>query len=271
MGSDLLQLIIFGVVAAAANILGGLILFPSRLQDDYRRFLKYLLALGAGFMLAVTFFEIVPRTILIWQQSYSDSSENLSVPMLLLLVGYLLTQFFEHTIAPHFHLGEEIHPHDDAQEGIVSRTTAYSAVGGLLVHTFFDGVAIAAATQIDVKVGFLVFVAIFLHKFPEGFTIGSLLIGAGKGIREVVLATSLIGGMTLLGVFLFYFIGTNLSFSVAYALPLASGVTLYVAASDLIPEVNHHGGHRPGVSISVFAGVALFFLLHYALHEFLGH
>ena len=271
MGSDLLQLIIFGVVAAAANILGGLILFPSRLHDDYRRFLKYLLALGAGFMLAVTFFEIVPRTILIWQQSYSDSSENLSVPMLLLLVGYLLTQFFEHTIAPHFHLGEEIPPHDDAQEGIVSRTTAYSAVGGLLVHTFFDGVAIAAATQIDVKVGFLVFVAIFLHKFPEGFTIGSLLIGAGKGIREVVLATSLIGGMTPLGVFLFYFIGTNLSFSVAYALPLASGVTLYVAASDLIPEVNHHGGHRPGVSISVFAGVALFFLLHYALHEFLGH
>ena len=69
MGSDLLQLIIFGVVAAAANILGGLILFPSRLHDDYRRFLKYLLALGAGFKLAVTFFEIVPRTILIWQQS----------------------------------------------------------------------------------------------------------------------------------------------------------------------------------------------------------
>jgi zinc transporter ZupT len=154
---------------------------------------------------------------------------------------------------------------------MVSRTTAYSAVGGLLVHTFFDGVSIAAATQIDVKVGFLVFVAIFLHKFPEGFTVGSLLVGAGRGVREVVLATSLIGGMTLLGVLLFYFVGTNISSSVAYALPLASGVTLYVAASDLIPEVNHHGGHRPGVSISVFAGVALFFLLHYALHEFLGH
>jgi zinc transporter ZupT len=273
MGSNLLQLLIFGVIAAAANVLGGLILFPSRLHDDYRRFLKYLLALGAGFMLAVTFFEIVPRTILIWQQSYADSAENLSIPMLLLLVGYLLTQFFEHTIAPHFHLGEEIHSHEEShsQDGMVSRTTAYSAVGGLLVHTFFDGVSIAAATQIDVKVGFLVFVAIFLHKFPEGFTVGSLLVGAGRGVREVVLATSLIGGMTLLGVLLFYFVGTNLSSSVAYALPLASGVTLYVAASDLIPEVNHHGGHRPGVSISVFAGVALFFLLHYALHEFLGH
>jgi zinc transporter ZupT len=272
MSSTFLQLLIFGIVAAAANVLGGLILFPSRLHDDYRRFLKYLLALGAGFMLAVTFFEIVPKTILIWQTSYPESSENLSVPMVLLLVGYLLTQFFEHTIAPHFHLGEEIHTHEAPREHgkIISHSSAYSAVGGLLVHTFFDGVSIAAAAQIDVKVGFLVFVAIFLHKFPEGFTVGSLLVGAGKGVREVVLATSLIGGMTLLGVLLFYFVGTNLSFSVAYALPLASGVTLYVAASDLIPEVNHHGGHKPAVSISVFAGVALFFLLHYALHEFLG-
>jgi len=87
----------------------------------------------------------------------------------------------------------------------------------------------------------------------------------------VVLATALLGGTTLLGVLLFYAIGSNLGFTVAYALPLASGVTLYVAASDLIPEVNHHGGKRPLVSISVFAGVALFFLIHAALERFLEH
>jgi zinc transporter ZupT len=86
----------------------------------------------------------------------------------------------------------------------------------------------------------------------------------------VFVATSLIGGMTLFGVLLFYFVGANLGFAVAYALPLASGVTLYVAASDLIPEVNHHGGHRPTVSFSVFLGVALFFGIHYVLHEVLG-
>jgi len=54
---------------------------------------------------------------------------------------------------------------------------------------------------------------------------------------------------------------------VAYALPLACGVTLYVAASDLIPEINHHGGKKPLVSLFVFAGVALFFLLHFAVHS----
>lgn len=264
MESPFLQLLIFGIVAALANVFGGLILFPSKIHKDYKHYLKYLLALGAGFMLSVTFFEIIPKTVLIWQQTYPEASQNLYPPMLLLMAGYLLTQFFEHTIAPHFHLGEEVH-----STSLITKSSAYTAVGGLMIHTFFDGVSIAAASQIDVKVGFLVFVAVFLHKFPEGFTIGSMIMAAGKELREVIWATSLLGATTLLGVLIFYVIGANLGFTVAYALPLASGVTLYVAASDLIPEINHHGGKNPMVSISVFAGVALFFALHFALHQFL--
>ncbi|HUR98516.1 MAG TPA: ZIP family metal transporter [Pyrinomonadaceae bacterium] len=259
-----LQLLLFGVLAGLGNVLGGLILFPGKMHTRYKKSLKYLLALGAGFMLAVTFFEIIPKTILIWQKS-DPGDDNLSLPMLLLLVGYLLTQFFEHTIAPHFHLGEETH-----DENSLSTTSAYTAVSGLLVHTFFDGVSIAAASQIDLRVGLLVFIAVFLHKFPEGFTIASMLLAAGKGFREVLIATSVIGGATLIGVLMFAFIGSRFESSIAYALPLASGVTLYVAASDLIPEVNHHGGRRPLVSFSVFAGVALFFMIHVLVHEVLG-
>ena len=131
--------------------------------------------------------------------------------------------------------------------------------------------SIAAASQIDVKIGLLVFIAVVLHKFPEGFTIGSMMLAAGKDRREVMFATSLIGLMTLVGVLLFYLVGSGVGITVAYALPVACGVTLYVAASDLIPEVNHHGGHRPAVSLSVFAGVALFFAAHFVLHEYLDH
>jgi zinc transporter ZupT len=258
MGTGFLQLLGFGILAALANVLGGLILFPSKLHSDYKRGLKYLLALGAGFMLAVTFFEVLPKTIEIWQ---TEGSGNLSTPMLLLLGGYLITQFFEHTIAPHFHLGEEI----DA-EHLISTRSAYTGIGGLMIHTLFDGISIAAASQIDLKVGFLVFIAVFLHKFPEGFTIGSMVLAAGKGLREVIIATSLIGGTTLIGVLAFYLAGSYLGFTVAFALPIASGVTLYVAASDLIPEVNHHGGKTPLVSFAVFAGVALFFSIDTIVH-----
>ncbi len=266
-----LQLVLFGLLAGSANVLGGLILFPSGLHHSYRRFLKYLLALGAGFMLAVTLFEIFPKSVTLWQSSNPTDTE-LAIPMILILAGYLLTQFVEHTIAPHFHLGEEMHCDDDDHgHEMITSSSAYTAVGGMLVHTFFDGVSIAAASQIDIKVGFLVFIAIFLHKFPEGFTIGSMVMASGKHRRQVLIATSLMGLTTFLGVMAFYFIGTNLGFTVAYALPIAGGVTLYVAASDLIPEVNHHGGNSPWVSLSVFAGVALFFLTHLLLHAAVGN
>lgn len=259
------QLLIFGVFAALANVLGGLILFPPGIQRNYKKLLKYLLALGAGFMLAVIFVDILPEVVEIWQkQENSNNSEVLIYPMILLLIGYMITQFFEHTIAPHFHLGEEMH-----SDHLISTSSAYTAIGGLLIHTFFDGVSIAAAAQVDFRVGILVFIAVFLHKFPEGFTIASMILAAGKGLREVLIATSLVGLTTFLGVFIFYLIGAKIGFTVAYALPLASGVTLYVSASDLIPEVNHHAGKRPLVSISVFAGVALFFIFHVILHSFL--
>lgn len=258
MESSLVQLLILGLIAAAGNVLGGLILFPARFKRDYRLFLKYLLALGAGFMLAVTFIEILPRSISIWQQF---GSGEIYVPMLLLLGGYLLTQFFEHTIAPHIHLGEEMH----SEKGLKPRA-AYAAIAGLLIHTFFDGVSIAAAAQLDFRAGLLVFIAVFLHKFPEGFTIGSLVMAAGKDFKQVMIATTLVGATTLLGVILYYMIGSNFENAVAYALPIAGGITLYVAASDLIPEANHHGGKSPLVSLSVFVGVALFFAIHTILH-----
>jgi zinc transporter ZupT len=274
MDGAFLQLLIFGILAAAANIFGGLILFPSRVHTGFKHLLKYLLALGAGFMLAVTIVEILPKVVELWHKAGEPgqhSGESLFVPMMLLLAGYLLTQFVEHTIAPHFHLGEEMHCDDHEHEHeMISTTSAYTAVGGLLVHTFFDGVTIAAASQIDIKVGFLVFIAVFLHKFPEGFTIGSMVMAAGKGRKQVMIATSLMGATTLLGVLIYYFVGSALGVTTAYALPIAAGVTLYVAASDLIPEVNHHGGNSPWVSLSVFAGVALFFGTHFLLHSIVG-
>ena len=267
MKFTLIELLLLGLFAGLANVLGGLILLPSSIYKYFKTKLKYLLALGAGFMLAVTFIEIFPKAIALWQnqgQNKSEFGEEFIFPMILVLIGYLLTQFFEHTIAPHIHLGEEMH-----SDHLISVSSAYTAIGGLTIHTFFDGVSIAAASQVDYKAGILVFIAIFLHKFPEGFTIASMVLAAGKGFREVLLATLFVGLTTFLGVIFFIIIGSNLGFTVAYALPLASGVTLYVAASDLIPEVNHHGGKRPLVSIFVFAGVALFFLLHYLLHTLL--
>src|SRR3712207_2483439 len=178
--------------------------------------------------------------------------------MTLLLAGYLLIHFFEHTIAPHFHFGEETHP-----EAVVRTSAAYTAIGGLSIHTFFDGASVASAFLVDRKAGLLVFVAVLLHKVPEGFTAASIMLASGRSSRRALTATLIIGAATLGGVLSVAILQTRVSeAAVVYALPFSAGVTLYVAASDLIPEVNHMERKNPLVSIVVFAGVALFYLLH---------
>src|SRR5215204_3882765 len=135
-------ILLFGLLAAGANLLGGLVLIKAGVHRLGERFLKYLVALGAGFMLAAIFIEILPETINIWTDNLSGSRAAQAVlgAMTLLLAGYLVIQLFEHTIAPHFHFGAETHP-----ESLMKPAAAYTAVGGLFIHTFFDGVSIAAS------------------------------------------------------------------------------------------------------------------------------
>jgi zinc transporter ZupT len=252
-------LLVFGTLAALANLLGGLMLASSVGRRLNRRLLKYLVALGAGFMLAAIFIEIVPQTVAIWTEGKKGegAAEAVLGAMTLLLAGYLTIQLFEHTIAPHFHFGEETHP-----ESVIRPGAAYTAIGGLLIHTFFDGVSIAAAFLVNSKVGLLVFIAILLHKLPEGFTVASIMLASGRSVRKAQVASLAIGAATLAGVITVALLRTRIDSAVAYALPFSAGVTLYVAASDLIPEVNHKEEKNPVVSIVVFAGVALFYFLH---------
>jgi zinc and cadmium transporter len=252
-------LLLFGLLAAGANVLGGLVLIKSGAHRLGERFLKYLVALGAGFMLAAIFIEILPESINLWTGTAQGQSAARSVvgAMTLLLAGYLLIQLFEHTLAPHFHFGAETHP-----ESFMRPSAAYTAVGGLWIHTFFDGVSIASAFLVDFKVGLLVFIAILLHKMPEGFTVASIMLASGRSANKALIATAAIGAATLAGVIGIVLLNARISTAVQYALPFSAGVTLYVAASDLIPEVNHKEEGNPTVSIVVFVGVALFYLLH---------
>lgn len=252
-------LLFFGLLAAGANVIGGIVLVKSGAHRLGERFLKYLVALGAGFMLAAIFIEILPEAVSIWTQTSAgaEASRGVVGAMTLLLGGYLSIQLFEHTLAPHFHFGAETHP-----ESFMRPSAAYTAVGGLWIHTFFDGVSIASAFLVNFRVGILVFIAILLHKMPEGFTVASIMLASGRSTKKALIATAAIGAATLAGVIGVALLEARMNNAIGYALPFSAGVTLYVAASDLIPEVNHKEERNPMVSIVVFVGVALFYLLH---------
>jgi zinc and cadmium transporter len=231
-----------GLVAAAGNLLGGY--FVVR-KDWSRTFLQYFLALGAGYMLAVAFVEVIPESV--WLAGESA--------LMFVLGGFFLVHLFEHTLAPHFHFGEETHVEEMSH--LHART---SVLLGMTIHTFFDGVAIAAGFLVSTWLGAVMFVAVFLHKLPEGFTIASVVLASGQGKRNAILAAGLLGAATLFGVLL----TSALRGQLKYALPLAGGVTLYVAATDLLPEVNREPNWR--MALLVFIGVASLLIMQHLFH-----
>jgi ZIP family zinc transporter/zinc and cadmium transporter len=200
------------------------------------RVIEHSVAFGAGFMLAVCLIEIIPEAL----------ARGGATAPLLVLAGYLAVHLTQHTVTPHFHFGEETHT--------VNAVAGSSALVGLLLHTFFDGVAIASAFLVGRELGLLVFVAIALHKLPEGVTISSLMLAGGRPARAAIEAAGLLGIATVAGVLL----TDHLGFLVSHGLALSGGVTLYVAASNLVPEFQGKPGWR--LPVAFFAGAGTFYL-----------
>jgi len=225
--------LVYAIVAATGNVIGAVAV--TRRATTSLRLIEHFVAFGAGFMLAVCLTEVVPAALV----------RSGPVAPLLLLVGYLAVHLTQHTVTPHFHFGEETHA--------VNAVAGTSALVGLLLHTFFDGVAIASAFFVGPTLGVMVFVAIFLHKLPEGVTISSLMLAGGRSRTAAVRAAGLLGLATVAGVLLTDHVG----FLVTHGLALSGGVTLYVAASNLVPEFQGKPGWK--LPAAFFAGAAVFY------------
>ena len=231
--------VLLGLTAAAANVFGGAIIVQRNWE---RRYLRYFMAVGSGFMLATALVEMFPESLRVAPER---------APVFIML-GYFLVHFFEHTLTMHFHFGEETHEGE-----FLHSHKSYSVLLGLIVHTFFDGIAIASGFLISNWLGWLIFLAVFLHKIPEGFTVGSVMLASGRSRRMAFISSVILGASTLLGVLTMRVLSPMLH----VGLPLSTGVTLYVAASDLIPEVNKEPGIK--VALLVFVGVAVLLVLDY--------
>ncbi|HET8666715.1 MAG TPA: ZIP family metal transporter [Terriglobales bacterium] len=245
--NPILLSIILGLVAALANVAGGAFIVQRRWEA---KLLKYFVALGAGFMLATSMAEMIPESMNLRGRFAG----------FLVLLGYLIVHLFEHTITPHFHFGEETHA-----EEFVQGHKSYSVLLGLMIHTFFDGIAIASGFIVSSQMqsnwlGWIIFLAVFLHKIPEGFTVASVMLASGRSRGFAWGSSIALGAATLIGVLTM----TVTRSAVSVGLPLSAGVTIYVAASDLIPEVNKERGVR--MALLVFVGVASLFVLDHLVH-----
>jgi zinc and cadmium transporter len=223
----------FALAAALGNVAGALAVVRHLTRS--LRFIDACLAFGAGFMLAVTVLGVLPEVV----------RTSTSAP-LFVLFGYFAVHLAQHVFTPHFHFGEETHR--------LSASAGNSALLGLTLHTFFDGVAIASGFLVSGRLGILLFLAVLLHKLPEGVTIASVVVAGGQSRERAVGAASVLGAATVLGVL----VTESVQPLAQHGLALSAGVTLYVAASNLVPEFQAKRGWL--TALAFFGGAVGFFL-----------
>jgi zinc transporter ZupT len=226
---------VYAAIAGVGNLLGGLFVTLSRHRQ--RALLHLLVGFGAGFMLALAFIEMAPVAM--------RSPGGVTT----ILIGYLAVHLTQHVLTPHFHFGEETHA-----DAMVSRGIGVWALVGLIPHSFFDGVAISAGFAAAERLGFLVFLSVLVHKVPTGVSLASIMLASGHSARRAFVAVAVIALATVVGAGLTPFVEPLAE----YGLGLAAGVTIYVAASNLVPETQKERGWT--VQAGVFLGVLGFYL-----------
>ena len=253
--------ILLSLVASLAQVSGGLLVQQKKEWPEAVEIT--LLALGAGFLLALAFLELIPESLTLTNRN--------EIALLMMLIGFSALHFFEHILAGHMHFGKETH-----EEAAIHSHTLFGAIGGLAIHAFFDGMSICAAAEAKSSLGILVFVAVLLHKVPEGLTVASVMRAGRRSTAAERRATFLLPAATLAGaivVLLFVSIDTRF---IGFLFAFSAGSAVYVGAADLIPELNRRSNHDApffrgrSAPVLVFLGMLLFWIGAYVLNLWTG-
>ena len=222
------------VLAFGLAVFGGVL--GATLARSHRR-LCALISLGAGTLLGVTVFGILPECF-----------EALSWWALLLAFGsgyalfFLITKYVYHVCpacaASHF---------DEATTHRFSEIAAAMMLA-LAIHCTVDGLAIAAGREANEThapggrvLAFSLVLAVCVHKIPEGLALGALLLGAGFGRGKTIFRVAAVEATTLLGGFAGLFLLRNVSeVWLAVLVAHAGGGFLFLAAHAILGEILKH-------------------------------
>lgn len=247
--SPLFNSLIAVFLVSLASLSGVIFLFSKPALIS--RLSVYLVSFAVGGLLGDAFIHILP-------ESYSGNITETNVSLLViagLLLNFVLEKFlrWRHCHNPDCHEGENDHGH----------IVVLNIIGDA-VHNFIDGMLIAASFMISRELGLATSIAVLVHEIPQEIGDFAILIHSRIPIFKALLLNFLSAMVSLLGVLLVFFLGGNIENFASYLLPVTAGAFIYLAASDLIPELHRH---QPKFAdslaqlLSITLGVALMFLL----------
>jgi zinc and cadmium transporter len=236
-----LFLMILAILAGSGiSLLGGVAL----LRFKKRRAAAILLTMpfGAGALLAAAFFDLLPEAF------------ELGDPRTLLLycLGGFIFFFVLERMASWFH---HHHEHEHPAKNVQQRRLIML---GDMMHNAIDGVAIGAAFLVSIPTGIITTLAVSAHEIPKELGTFALLLSKGWKDKVVVLANLATAIATIVTAIIVYLLGHDISAFVGPVLALTSGFFIYVAASDIIPDI-HEQPRRIGTiqAVMLVVGVIL--------------
>jgi len=236
--SPLLASLVATLWVSAIALVGIVFLFTRR---PGARAEAFLLSFAAGVLLATTFLELIPEAV---HRGHEDD-HNIFAAALVAMIGF----FFLERVLQGFHV------HEDS-DVVPSR---YLILVGDGVHNFIDGVAIAASFAASPELGLATTIAVTVHEVPQELADFSILIAGGYGYGKALLLNFLSGLTAILGAYLFFALGDVVEQHLAWFMTATAGMFIYIAGSDLIPQVHHHRA-APGalVYLPFLGGVVVF-------------
>jgi zinc and cadmium transporter len=225
-----LSLLSVGAVSLVALVgLGTLSLNEQRT----RRLAAVLVSFAVGALLGDAFIHLIPQTF---------ANDALTLRSSLLILGGILLFFVVEKLLRHEHglLHRHHHPGERAQPELAAIN-----VLGDAIHNFIDGVLIGASYLAGPTLGVSTTVAVLLHEIPQELGDFGILLHSGLSVRKAVLVNLASASVAVLGTVLALLVGALAGRVVATVLvPLTAGGFVYIAAADLIPELQHDRSAR---------------------------
>lgn len=253
---DPVTLTILSVLAVSLVSLIGIAAFSVR-QEFLKRSLTALVALAAGALLGDAVIHLIPESLeVIGDETYFA---------LAVLGGLALFFILEKVLRWHHahHAGEDDHlGHERYEHGSHTHLAPMVLVADG-IHNVVDGAVIAASYLVSPALGFATTVAVFLHEIPQEVADYALLVHSGYSRSKALLWNFASGLTALLGAGVVLYVGAEIELFGAYAAAVTAGAFIYLAAADLIPDLNRDTGARASITTltAFLVGVALMFAL----------
>jgi zinc and cadmium transporter len=238
-------LAILATLAVSAIALVGIVFFVANRPKE--RSETFLLSFAAGVLLATTFLELLPEAV---EQSNGES--HIFIATLAAMIGFFLLERLLHG----FHEHEEIH----------TAPSRWLILIGDGLHNFIDGVVIAASFAVSPELGFLTTLAVAIHEVPQELADFTILVAGGFTLRQALFLNLASGITAVFGALAFIALEQTVASKIAWFMSTTAGMFIYIAASDLIPQLHHN---RSGPSIWIYGpflgGVAIIAALSVAM------